>query len=349
MPPGDDAGSLALPGPREMTAAIEADFCDMVSRIHRHCTGRRSARAGHPYMTWDYDLRARRVFVRASPQARPEKLEGLAFTPHMNDRREVVGTQFQFRFERRTETFYVPDRVEFTGLQTCLTGNEFERVFPIELSDMVQEGQWERFGQDVTAEVARHYESIIYPRVVDTVARIGAMRGGRPLVLVDLGGGSGRLAEILCERSPEAQLARVIVIERSAALADEARERAARLAGRLEVRNADILDPQLWRDLDVRPDVFVLCGVVAHQVIQHAEALHLMQGCLGALAPGGFVLVPSYSPALLTSAAYERMGFAVHNKTLSFFEDGTGALRTNDFYVLSSRNPPSASRPATAG
>jgi hypothetical protein len=133
---------------------------------------------------------------------------------------------------------------------------------------------------------------------------------------------------------PEPQLARVIVIERSAALVGEARERATRLAGRLEVRNADILDAQLWRDLDLQPDVFVLCGVVAHQVVQHAEALHLMQGCLRALGSGGFVLVPSYSPALLTSAAYERMGFVVHNKTLSFFEEGTGALRTNDFYVL---------------
>lgn len=285
-------------------------------------------------MTWDADLRARRIFVRASPQARAEKLEGLAFTPHMNDRREVVGTQFQFRFERRTETLYVPERVEFTGLQTCLTGNEFERVFPIELSEMVQEGQWELFGQDVTEEVARHYEAILYPRVVDTVARIGAIRGGRPLTIVDLGGGSGRLAEVLCERVPEPRLARVIVVERSTALASEARERATRLPGRLEVRNADILDSQVWHDLDVRPDAFVLCGVVAHQVLQHAEALHLMKGCLGALGSGGFVLVPSYSPALLTSAAYERIGFLVHNKTLSFFEEGTGALRTNDFYVL---------------
>lgn len=333
MPPGDEAG-LALPGPREMTPAIEADFSDMVSRIYRHCAGRREGRAGRPYMTWDADLRARRIFVRASPQARGDKLEGLAFTPHMNDRREVVGSQFQFRFEQRSETLYVAERVDFTGLQTCLTGNEFERVFPIELSEMVQEGQWERFGTDVTEEVARHYESIIYPRVVDTVARIGAMRGGRPLTLVDLGGGAGRLAEILCERVPEPRLARAIVVERSAALAGEARARATRLAGRLEVRSADILDSQLWRDLDVRPDVFVLCGVVAHQVLQHVEALHLMQGCFGALGSGGFVLVPSYSPALLTSAAYARMGFAVLNKTLSFFEEGTGALRTNDFYVL---------------
>jgi SAM-dependent methyltransferase len=332
-----------------MTPAIEGDFSDMVSRIYRHCAERRSARGGHPYMAWDYDLRARQVLLRASPQAQAEKLEGLTFTPHMNERREVVGTQFQFRFERRAETLYVRERVEFTGLQTCLTGNEFERVFPIELSEMVQEGQWERFGTDVTEEVARHYETIIYPRVVDTFVRVGAMRGGRPLTVVDLGGGAGRLAELLCERVPEAGLERVIVVERSGALVADARERATRFAGRLEVRNADILDPQSWRELDVQPDVFVLCGVVAHQVLQHAEALHLMQRCSGALAPGGFVLVPSYSPALLTTAAYERMGFAVHNKTLSFFEEGTGALRTNDFYVLSSRSPPSGSPPARAG
>jgi len=61
----------------------------------------------------------------------------------------------------------------------------------------------------------------------------------------------------------------------------------------------------------------------------------VMQMCLRRLAPGGFVLVPSYSPALLTSEDYETMGFAVHNKTLQTIEER--ALKTHDFYILEKR------------
>jgi hypothetical protein len=58
--------------------------------------------------------------------------------------------------------------------------------------------------------------------------------------------------------------------------------------------------------------------------------------CHDGLPPGGFALVPSYSPALLSSREYEAMGFAVHNKTLSVIEAGSRArtLQTNDFYIL---------------
>ena len=325
--------SLGLPGPREMTPAIEADLSDMAARIYLHCSGRRDVRTGQPYMTWDADLRARKIFVGASPHARPEKLEGLAYTPHMNAAHEVVGTQFQFRFEGRIETFYVGDRVEFTGFQTCITGNEFERVFPIELSEMVTEGQWDAFGQGVTAEVGRHYETVIYPRVVETLLKIGALRGEGPLFVVDLGGGAGGLAEVVCEQAANA-VKKVVVVERNPTLVEEARKRAAHVGGRMDVVHSDILGDDVWERLGQAPDVVILCGVVAHQVIEHTDALFLMQSCQRRLARGGFVLVPSYSPALFTSRAYEKMGFAVHNKTLSFYEEGSGALRTNDFYIL---------------
>jgi hypothetical protein len=48
------------------------------------------------------------------------------------------------------------------------------------------------------------------------------------------------------------------------------------------------------------------------------------------------MLVPSYSPALLSSREYEAMGFTVHNKTLSVIQSTPSGefLETNDFYIL---------------
>jgi hypothetical protein len=82
--------------------------------------------------------------------------------------------------------------------------------------------------------------------------------------------------------------------------------------------------------------VVILCGVVAQQVMSHEQGVALMRKCHESLPRGGFALVPSYSPALLSSREYVAMGFAVHNKTLSVIEASSRGrqLQTNDFYIL---------------
>ena len=332
--------SLAFPAPRAMTSREESDFSVMLTRIYRHCASHRSPRVGRPYMTWHTDLRAHDVRVQTSAQVPAERLTSLTFTPFMDARREVTGSQFEFRFALRSESFFTGDRIEFTGLQTCITGSEFERIFPIPLSETLAEEDWDRYGQGVTAEVARHYETILYPRVLETLGKIAALRGGEPLHVVDLGGGAGRLAELVCEQVPEART--VTVVERSPGLLAEAAARAAKRPERMKIVQADILVDAFWGRLEHPPDVLVLCGVVAQQVIEPADGLHLVQACHRELREGGFALLPSFSPALLSGAAFEGMGFVVHNRTLSFFDAPGGTLRTNDFYILEKK----ASSPA---
>jgi precorrin-6B methylase 2 len=159
------------------------------------------------------------------------------------------------------------------------------------------------------------------------------MRSGQSLLVFDLGGGSGALAEAICERVPV--LRQVILVEQSAVLLAQAQLRASKHADRFLVQRGDLTSPDALVGLQETPDVVILSGVVAQQVLDRAQGLAVMQMCLRRLAPGGFVLVPSYSPALLTSEDYETMGFAVHNKTLQTIEER--ALKTHDFYILEKR------------
>ncbi len=320
---------FALPGPLPLTEQEHAALAGMVERIYWHCRGNRGARVGRPYMSWRMDLTRRSFALRASPAAKPEKLLRWTYTPHMNDQREMVAADFEFTFADRAERYFVAQPVNFKGLHLYLGGDEFERTFPIEMSAPVTEDQWDVWGQGLSAPICEHYERVVYPRVVETVR---AIADGRPLRVVDLGGGNGRLAEMI---AAEVAQARVLVVDRSAALIAQAGARAAKNPERLTARCADVTADGLVESLEP-PDVYVLCGVVAQQVLEREQALALVRACHGRLRAGGFVLVPSYSPALLTSDDYAAIGFTVHNRTLSVLEDegGKQALRTNDFYVL---------------
>lgn len=326
--------TLTLPGPKTLTEADETSLSEMISRIYQFCRSRQDGRVGQPYMTWRMDLRKRGFLVRGTARAGAEKLARWRFTPHMNARKEASAAEFEFEFADRSETYFVAEKVSFKGLQLYLTGNEFERTFPLETFAPVPDAEWDAWGRGVTAEICRHYEEFIYPRVVETLGRIGAMREGRPLCVVDLGGGAGQLAALVCEKLP--QVAKVVLVDRSAALVEQARARAAKHPDRLVTRRADITAEGFDGGLDQPPDVVVLCGVVATQVMSHDDGLRLMRAVHDRLPPGGFAVVPSYSPALLAGDEYEALGFEVHNRSLSLIEatPAGSAVKTNDFYVV---------------
>jgi hypothetical protein len=151
---------------------------------------------------------------------------------------------------------------------------------------------------------------------------------------VDLGGGAGQLAEEVCAGVPQA--GRVRVLERSGTLVEKARARAARYPGKLRVERADVTAAAFSLDRAEAPDVVILCGVVAQQVMSQEAGVALMRKCHAGLPGGGFALVPSYSPALVSSREYAAMGFRVHNKTLSVIETSSRGrtLQSNDYYVL---------------
>jgi hypothetical protein len=326
--------TLTLPAPNPLTAERESSLSEMLSKIYQYCRGNRHEPLGQPGMTWRMELEERNFTVCPSPGAPLEKLRAFTFTPYVDARKEVVGTRFEFRLPRGTETYFARERIGFRGLQLYISGNEFERTFPEESFEVVTQDQWDLWGLGLTKEIVEHYERVIYPRVVETLQKIGAMKPGRPLGVMDLGGGAGGLSETICQSV--SAVGKVVLVDRSAVLIGQAGSRAARFPGRLLPVCADITAAGALEALPETPDVIILCGVVAAQVMSRAEGLRLMRQCHGKLRAGGFALVPSYSPALLTSADYAAMGFAVHNKTLNVIEETPRGpeLHTNDFYIL---------------
>jgi hypothetical protein len=320
---------LSFPAPHALTPALESELSEMLSKIYRASRAAAHGVVGAPYMSWICDLRAHAFHVRATPEALPEKLARFVYLAHMDERRQAVGSQFQFDFADRSETHFVRGQVNFTGLQLYISGNDFERIFPSTTAP-VPKAEWDLWGTGLSAEISRRYETVIHPKVVETLTKILELRGGRPMFVADLGGGSGGLASALCEQV--AGVRTIVVLEQSATLVEQARRRAREHEGRFLVKRGDLTTDAAFDLLGEAPDVVILSGVVAQQVLERDDGLRVMRACFQRIAAGGFVLVPSYSPALLTSRDYESIGFAVHNKTLQTIEER--ALRTHDFYIL---------------
>ena len=329
--------SYALAGPKPFTVADEAAMADMASRIYQFCRANPGKGIGVPYVTWDMDLRRRSFDVRATAQAAPERLRRWVYTPHMDARRTQIAAGFRFVFDRGEETYFVGQPISFKGPQLYLDGDEFERVFPEDAAPSVPAVEWDRWGKGLTADILRRYEETIYPRVVETLQKIVARRGNGPISVMDLGGGTGALAALACDAVP--QIATLAVVERSLALVEQARKRAAERAGRMTVAQGDLTAPGVLEDAAGTCDVAILCGVVAQQVMGRAAGLGVVRKARKVLRDGGFLLVPSHSPALLSSSDYKAEGFVVHNMSLTTIEPpapGTGAttLATTDFYIL---------------
>ena len=68
----------------------------MLGKVYQYCRANRHEALGVPDVTWNLSLEERAFTVRSSPEAAPEKLLGLRFTPHVDGTKTVVGSDFVF-------------------------------------------------------------------------------------------------------------------------------------------------------------------------------------------------------------------------------------------------------------
>lgn len=123
---------------------------------------------------------------------------------------------------------------------------------------------------------ARTYERVSGPQaswgrtVVDRIP----LRGDE--TALDAGCGTGRVTRLLAERLPEG---RVIALDGSRAMVDEARERLADLAPRVTVRHGDLLALELEEPVDL-----IVSTATFHWILDHDA---LFRRLFLALKPGG--------------------------------------------------------------
>jgi tRNA (cmo5U34)-methyltransferase len=143
-----------------------------------------------------------------------------------------------------------------------------------------------------TTDAARAYDAaapVIHPLYDEVQRRILELLAKRAeasesFLLVDLGGGSGRLVEKVLERFENA---RVVLVDQSPAFLAIAAERLGRFSGRYELLERRLQDN--WPEaLPGAPQAIVSMSAIHHLVAD--EKRQLYSKCFSALAPGGWLI-----------------------------------------------------------
>jgi tRNA (cmo5U34)-methyltransferase len=129
--------------------------------------------------------------------------------------------------------------------------------------------------------------AFIHPHYVElqqTILQLLPQAHDEAMLLVDLGGGSGRLAALFLERFPRAT---VLVVDQSEAFLALAEERLAPFGGRGTTLLARLQDD--WTTQLPAPPVAIVSMSAIHH-LDPPEKQTLYQRCFSALAPGGVLL-----------------------------------------------------------
>ena len=143
-------------------------------------------------------------------------------------------------------------------------------------------------GYDAAAEHIHPHYTELHGRVLDLLP----LTADAECLLVDAGGGSGRLVERFLTRFVRA---RAIIIDQSEAFLSLARERLSRFGARVECRLARLQDR--WTD-DLREPPAAIVSMSAIHHLDPAEKQDLYRRCFAALRPGGvFINADEVRPA----------------------------------------------------
>lgn len=137
-------------------------------------------------------------------------------------------------------------------------------------------------------------------------------------VILDVGGGSGRLAEKLLVLSPM----NYILLEKNEVEIGKAQEI---LGDRAAVVPTDIvLDPFCVEPGSV--DIVIASGILTHTVLKDRnEALIALEKVCSSVKPGGFIILTGLSAPFITADDFTMRGFEVINKTIP--------LKSKQFYI----------------
>ncbi len=144
-----------------------------------------------------------------------------------------------------------------------------------------------RWNQAALAEEFDRAAEFIHPRylaVQDAILALLEEAGATRGLIVDAGGGSGRLAERILERFPES---RVLVVDQSTAFLEIAARRMVRFGDRGATLVCRLQDDWI-SDLSEPPTAIVSMSAIHH--LEPSEKQSLYARCYAALAAGGVLL-----------------------------------------------------------
>lgn len=323
-----------------LSAAQSNHPCDsnlirIVQQIYNKCNLHQTQLQGALLCTYTFDLSKKEIeIINTHGILKPlKKVKVYSFITNQ------ICSSFLWKFEfidNKIENYITSSNAGVIPIE-FFNGLEHERIFPQNPGyEIVKKELWDYWEKSLP-HAAKHYATVIYPVIISTINKVHNIHPQKMLDIIDLGGGSGRLAKQILKTLPE-KVQKILVIDNSQELLAKASKRAKKYPEKFMTRQIDLNEDLLSLfALSQKADIITLCGVIAHQVLDKQTATKIISTCLPILRENGYIIAASLSPALLNSAEYKEMGLKVLNKSFTFSLD-RGLFQppyaTNDFYIL---------------
>lgn len=310
--------SLCLPVPYSHMK-IE-DLQSTVQKIYTFCLENPTKPSGSLFLSMEMDLSKKKVYLHE------KLLHKVKIVVYLSNN-TTSALEWRFTFDDKQE--------QYTTLPCTLTisrkyfdGLEYEKTYHHAFLPIIP--TWDDWEKIVHLQ-SNQYENVIHPRIVTTLSQICSIVG-KKIEVIDLGGGSGKLAVELLNKL-KSQIQKILLFDKTDKLIKFAQHKAKTFKPQLIAISKDILDNAFPYDKQKESfDVVILSGVVAHQVMTKEEAFLTMKKCHQLLRQNGFAIVTSFTPSHLCAHEFTQLGYKVLNKSDGYFIGQQ--WESLDYYIL---------------
>jgi len=216
------------------------------------------------------------------------------------DRVEIVGGPVKKNYDGIHHDSHAP---------LLVRGDKFEFIRTESKPELVIE-DWSRWESEMVT-AASAYEDKIHPLYAQYVAHI-ITNIGKPVQILDLGGGSGRLAELILNKSQE-QIQHYSLLEFNEDLCRTATGRL-KDKDKVVIRQADARSPQVYKDYD-GVNIILTCGLLTEQVLCYDDQLVVLDHISKIAKPGTWVIIGGLAKTFITERDLNKRNWRALNLT----------------------------------
>lgn len=182
------------------------------------------------------------------------------------------------------------------------------------------------------------YTDLIYPKISFTVDKLTSLQPLDKINILDLGGGSGKLAAKLLDDLAD-RIAKINLIDRNEVLVERATNLISKGYRQIIPNTIDITIKEFPPEEFTKSfDIIILCGVVAAQVLTRKESLSIVEKSFGMLRPGGYLIVTSLSTPWLRAKDYKKIAPECEVLNTAFpFQNARKCWNFHNFYVIQNK------------
>lgn len=235
------------------------------------------------------------------------------------------------------ETYKIPPN-NFMIPHKYFDGSEYERSYSRKQLNkpIIRNERWSCWERSYPTAF-KFYLKHIYPKISCAVDQLTALRAQEKVKILDLGGGSGRLAVKLLKNLRH-RIEKINLVDGNATLIKNATRLASQGLCQIVPHHLDITATEFPPEEFFRSfDIIILCGVVATQVLTQEQSLNVIEKSFGMLRPAGHLIVTSFSTPWLRAKDYKKIApeCNILNTAFRFQEDKIWHFK--GFYVIQNK------------